>query len=59
MLYRKEGTVFPGDMADTRLSTFAASYANDQKDLIATDPIPVYNLPPNMPLYDANGKYYG
>lgn len=72
--YRKEGTVFPGDMgserlngrlnlqttsADNRFTTaFSVNYANDNTDLITQDISSLLSLPPNYPLYNPNGTLY-
>jgi TonB-linked SusC/RagA family outer membrane protein len=69
--YRKDGTVFPGDMGSSRFSgrmnlqtnslnnkfssSFTVNYANDNTDLIQTDVSNALSLPPNYPLYNANG----
>lgn len=70
--YHKETTVFPGDFGDYRISTrmnaehsslnkkFNASvsvnYSYGQSNLLRQDMSTLYNLPPNMPLYNANGS---
>ncbi len=70
-LYRKEGTVFPGNSGATTLSgrfagshttanqkfriDFTTSYSRLQNNLIGSDLTSVYNLAPNYPLYNANG----
>jgi hypothetical protein len=36
--------------------TLALSYSKDKTNLPQSDLTSVYNLPPNLPLYDANGK---
>ncbi|TDH27044.1 SusC/RagA family TonB-linked outer membrane protein [Segetibacter sp. 3557_3] len=72
--YRRESTIFPGDNADKRFSTrlnvehtsvngkfnasFNASYSNANTNLITSDISSVYNLPPNLPLYDTAGKLF-
>lgn len=72
--YRKESTVFPGENSDRRISgrlnldhnsrdkrfnaSFAVSYSNANSDIPQTDISTVYNLPPNLPLYDASGKMF-
>jgi len=74
MNYRKEGTVFPGDMgseringrinlqttsADNRFTTsFSVNYANDNTDLITQDISSLLSLPPNYPLYNPDGSLY-
>lgn len=70
--YHKETTVFPGDFNDYRISTrmnaehnslnkkFNASvsvnYSYGESNLLQQDMSTLYNLPPNMPLYNANGN---
>lgn len=70
--YHKETTVLPGDFDDSRVSArlsadhnsldhkFNAStsvnYAFNKSNLLGTDLSTVYNLPPNMPLYNADGS---
>jgi TonB-linked SusC/RagA family outer membrane protein len=72
--YRRESTVFPGDNDDKRFSTrlnvehnsidnrfnisLGASYSSAVTDIITSDLSSVYNLPPNLPLYDANNKLF-
>lgn len=72
--YRKESTVFLGDNSDKRFSSrlnldhsslnkkftasFSVSYSNDNTNIPTTDVSSVYNLPPNLPLYDASGKLF-
>lgn len=72
--YRRESTVFPGNNADKRVATrlnvehnsadkrfnasFAASYSNANTNLVTSDLSSVYNLPPNLPLYDTAGKLF-
>jgi TonB-linked SusC/RagA family outer membrane protein len=72
--YRRESTVFLGDFKDRRFSSrlnldhsafekklniaFSVSYTNDNTSIPTSDISSLYNLPPNYPLYDANGKYY-
>ncbi|NBB29707.1 TonB-dependent receptor [Cellulophaga sp. BC115SP] len=72
--YRNETTIFPGDYSSTRFSsrlnldhstrnkklnfTLALSYSKDKTNLPQSDLTSVYNLPPNLPLYDANGKMF-
>ncbi|MCK8494656.1 SusC/RagA family TonB-linked outer membrane protein [Spirosoma sp. RP8] len=71
-LYRKEGTVFPGNLGSTTLSgrfasshttanqkfrvDFTTSYSRVNSNLIGTDLSSVYNLPPNYPLYNTDGS---
>lgn len=70
--YHKETTVFPGDFDDYRVSTrlnadhnsqdqkFNASvsvnYSYGASNLLLQDMSSRYNLPPNLPLYDASGN---
>ncbi|SHL21389.1 TonB-linked outer membrane protein, SusC/RagA family [Chitinophaga jiangningensis] len=70
--YHKETTVYPGDFNSTRYSgrltadhtsadnrfyaAVTASYSSDKTVLPGQDLLTLYNLPPNMPLYDATGK---
>jgi TonB-linked SusC/RagA family outer membrane protein len=72
--YRKESTIFPGDNRDKRASfrlnvehnsvdrkfnaSFAASYSNDNTNILTSDLSAAYNLPPDLPLYDASGKLF-
>ncbi|MDQ0967973.1 TonB-linked SusC/RagA family outer membrane protein [Flavobacterium sp. W4I14] len=72
--YRRESTVFLGDNNDKRFSSrlnldhsslnkkftasFSVSYANDNTNIPTEDISSVYNLPPNLPLYDAAGKLF-
>lgn len=72
--YHKETTVFPGDFEDYRVSTrmnvdhnsldrkFNASvsvnYSYGLSNLLSKDFSTLFNLPPNLPLYDASGKLY-
>lgn len=72
--YRKETTVFPGSNADNRFSTrlnldhssndkkfnisLNANFSRNNTNLMTTDLVSSYNLPPNLPLYDANGKLF-
>jgi TonB-linked SusC/RagA family outer membrane protein len=72
--YRKEGTVFPGDMgserlngrlnlqttsADNRFTTaFSVNYANDNTDLITQDISSLLSLPPNYPINNPDGTLY-
>ncbi|WP_420153768.1 SusC/RagA family TonB-linked outer membrane protein, partial [Siphonobacter sp.] len=71
-LYRKEGTVFPGDLGATTVSgrfagshssanqkfkiEFSTSYSRLQTNLIGTDLTTVYNIAPNFPLYNSDGS---
>lgn len=70
--YHKETTVFPGDYDDYRVSarlnaehnsqdqkfnaTVSVNYAYGASDLLSQDLSTLYNLPPNLPLYDNNGN---
>ncbi|MBC9932009.1 TonB-dependent receptor [Chitinophaga qingshengii] len=70
--YHKETTVYPGDFNSQRFTgrlsadhtsandkfyaAITANYANDKTVLPGSDLISMYNLPPNMPLYDDAGK---
>jgi TonB-linked SusC/RagA family outer membrane protein len=72
--YRKESTVFPGENSDRRFTgrfnldqssvdkkfriNLSASYSNSNTDIPTADISSVYNLPPNLPLYDENGKLF-
>jgi TonB-linked SusC/RagA family outer membrane protein len=72
--YRKETTVFQGDNSDRRFSTrinvdhssvdnkfnisFGASYSRANTDIPTSDVSSGFNMPPNLPLYDANGKLF-
>ncbi|WP_346319308.1 SusC/RagA family TonB-linked outer membrane protein [Chitinophaga sp. YIM B06452] len=69
--YHKETTVFPGDFNDYRISTrlnaehssldkkffasVAVNYSYGESNLLRQDMSTLYNLPPNLPLYNANG----
>ncbi|WP_240315206.1 TonB-dependent receptor [Mucilaginibacter pineti] len=71
---RNEKIVLPGDLGYKRgalnLSlnhqsvdgkfkiNASVKYTSDQNNTIATDIAQYYNLPPNYPVYDANGDYY-
>ncbi|MEC5146350.1 TonB-linked outer membrane protein, SusC/RagA family [Chitinophaga sp. 180180018-2] len=70
--YHKETTVYPGNFNDQRITgrlsadhtssnnkfyaAVTANYSNDKTILPVADMIAMYNLPPNMPLYDKDGK---
>ncbi|MBO9727486.1 MAG: SusC/RagA family TonB-linked outer membrane protein [Chitinophaga sp.] len=70
--YHKETTVNPGDGRDQRIAfnasydftsedakfnlAFAANYTNDDDKNFSGDLANLYNLPPNFPLYKADGK---
>ncbi|WP_437920639.1 SusC/RagA family TonB-linked outer membrane protein [Sphingobacterium sp. LRF_L2] len=72
--FRTESTVQPGDngykkgsgmlnighrTASNNFSVSAtANFTSDLNDALATDISQYYNLPPNMPIYDASGDYY-
>ena len=72
--YHKETTVFPGDFSDERFSvrlnadhnsldrkfnaTVTANYSYDKSKLLSTDLGTVYNLPPNMPVRNADGSLF-
>jgi len=72
--FRKEGTVFPGSQGSTRAgarmnldysskdgkfkATFSGAFSSDKTDLVVTDLTSFYNLPPNYPLYNADGSLY-
>ena len=72
--YRKESTVFPGDNNDRRFSSrlnldhnspdkkfnasLSVNYSNANTNIPTSDLSSVYNLPPNLPLYDAAGKLF-
>ncbi|MBO9204183.1 MULTISPECIES: SusC/RagA family TonB-linked outer membrane protein [Niastella] len=72
--YHRETTVFPGNNEAKRLSFrlnadhttrdnkfnigVMVSYANDVTNLLADDISSAYNLPPNLPLYNADGTLY-
>ncbi|WP_421938988.1 SusC/RagA family TonB-linked outer membrane protein [Pedobacter sp.] len=72
--YRRESTVFLGDNSDKRFSgrlnldhnslnkkfgaSFSISYSNDNTNVPSSDVTSAYNLPPNLPLYDAAGKLF-
>ncbi|MDF2188201.1 TonB-dependent receptor [Paraflavitalea sp. CAU 1676] len=72
--YRRETTVLPNDLAwkrggvhfnvdhtafDGKFNVSASvNYTNTRDNSLASDLTSFYNLAPNYPLYDANGKYY-
>ncbi|OCX54375.1 hypothetical protein BEL04_08955 [Mucilaginibacter sp. PPCGB 2223] len=72
--YRHEGTVFPGSFGANTFSNrlnaghksennrfginLSINYTYQQNDLIGTDLSTLYNLPPNLPLYNADGTLY-
>lgn len=72
--YRKEGTVFKGNMGTERVGTrmnldyisfggrFSASasaaFSADKTNLVTMDLTNTYNLPPNMPLYNEDGSLF-
>jgi TonB-linked SusC/RagA family outer membrane protein len=72
--YRHEGTVFPGSFGANTFSNrlnaghksednkfginLNVNYGYMQNNLIGTDLSTLYNLPPNLPTYNANGSLY-
>lgn len=72
--YRREGTVFPGSYGANTFSNrlnaghrsannkfgidLSVNYGYMQNNLISTDLSQLYNLPPNLPLYNADGSLY-
>lgn len=72
--YRHEGTVFPGSFGANTFSNrlnaghksednrfginLNVNYFYQQNNLIGTDLSTLYNLPPNLPLYNADGTLY-
>ena len=72
--YHRETTVFPGNTGSTRFSgrfngdhnsrdkkfniNLSINYSSENTNLIRTDASAVYTLPPNMPLYNADGTLY-
>lgn len=72
--YRRESTVFYGDSKNSRFTSrlnldhtsadkkfnaaLSVSYANDNSDMPSSDITSMYNLPPNYPIYDDNGRFY-
>lgn len=72
--YRHEGTVFPGSFGANTFSNrlnaghtsedkrfginLNVNYAYMQNNIIGTDLSTLYNLPPNLPLYNADGTLY-
>lgn len=72
--YHRESTVFPGNNEDKRLSarlnadhtsqdnkfniSVSAAYSNDISNMPASDYTQMYNLPPNLPLYNSDGTVY-
>ncbi len=72
--YRNEGTVYPGSFGANTFSNrldaghksadnkfginLDVNYAYQQNNLPSADLSTLYNLPPNMPLYNANGSLY-
>lgn len=70
--YRKEGTVFPGDFNTNNYSGrlnvthgsidgrfnigFSGNYAYMGSNMPVVDIAGIYNLPPNFPLYNSDGK---
>jgi len=72
--YHKETTVYPGDFSDDRISVrfnadhnsldrkfnaaVTASYSYNKSNLLSTDLATIYNLPPNMPIRNADGSLF-
>lgn len=72
--WRKESTVLPNDLAykrgtgrfsldhnskDNRFGfKVSASYSGDKSNSLPSDMSYVYNLSPNFPVYDSDGKFY-
>jgi TonB-linked SusC/RagA family outer membrane protein len=72
--YRRESTVYQGNNASRRFSNrlnldhtsanrkfainLSVAYTNDNTTVPTTDVVSAYNLPPNLPLYDADGKLF-
>lgn len=72
--YRREGTVFPGSYGANTFSNrlnaghksanqkfgidLSVNYGYMQNNLISTDLSQLYNLPPNLPLYNSDGSLY-
>ncbi|MCX2479377.1 SusC/RagA family TonB-linked outer membrane protein [Pedobacter sp. MC2016-15] len=72
--YRRESTVYQGNNASRRFSNrlnldhtsanrkfaiaLSVSYTNDNTTVPTTDVTSAYNLPPNLPLYDDQGKLF-
>jgi TonB-linked SusC/RagA family outer membrane protein len=72
--YHRETPVFPGDYKDQRLSTrlnvdhnsldkkfnanISVNYSYGSTDLLGRDLSSLYSLPPNLPLYNADGSLY-
>jgi TonB-linked SusC/RagA family outer membrane protein len=72
--YRREGTVFPGSFGATTFSNrlnaghtsedkrfginLNVNYGYQQNNIIGTDLSTLYALPPNLPLYNAEGTLY-
>jgi TonB-linked SusC/RagA family outer membrane protein len=72
--YRRESTVYQGNNASRRFSnrlnldhtalnrkfamSLSVSYTNDNTTVPTTDVVSAYNLPPNLPLYDDQGKLF-
>lgn len=70
--YRKEGTVFPGDFSTNNYSgrlnashssmngkfniSFSGNYAYMGSNMPVVDISNIFNLPPNFPLYNSDGK---
>lgn len=72
--YRKEGTTYPGSFGANTFSNrlnaghksqdnrfginMSANYAYQSNNIIGTDVSSFYNVPPNLPLYNADGSLY-
>jgi TonB-linked SusC/RagA family outer membrane protein len=72
--YHKETTVFPGDFSDDRISvrfnadhnsldrkfnvSVTTSYSYNKSNLLSTDLSNIYNLPPDMPVRNADGSLF-
>lgn len=72
--YHRETPVFPGDYNDQRVSTrlnvdhnsldrkfnanVSLNYSYDPTNLLSRDLSTLYNLPPNLPLYNSDGSLY-
>lgn len=72
--YHKESTVFPGDFGSSRISvranadhysndrkfniSLSAIYSYDKTKMPSTDLSSVYNLPPNMPIFNPDGTLF-
>ncbi|MGH2563958.1 MAG: SusC/RagA family TonB-linked outer membrane protein, partial [Ginsengibacter sp.] len=72
--YHRETPVFPGDYKDQRISTrlnvdhnsidkkfnanVSVNYSFDNTNLLSLDLSTLYNIPPNLPLYNPDGSLY-